>query len=64
MPYSLMIADASGLPVISDADTGYGNPLNVQRTVTAYEKAGVAGILGQIQCAGAGAFLQLGALRL
>ena len=38
------IADASGLPVISDADTGYGNPLNVQRTVTAYEKAGVAGI--------------------
>jgi len=38
------IADASGLPVISDADTGYGNPLNVQRTVIAYEKAGVAGI--------------------
>jgi 2,3-dimethylmalate lyase len=38
------IADASGLPVISDADTGYGNPLNVQRTVVAYEKAGVAGI--------------------
>lgn len=38
------IADASGLPVVSDADTGYGNPLNVQRTVRAYEKAGVAGI--------------------
>lgn len=38
------IADASGLPVISDADTGYGNPLNVQRTVRAFEKAGVAGI--------------------
>ena len=38
------IADASGLPVVSDADTGYGNPLNVQRTVVAYEKAGVAGI--------------------
>ncbi len=38
------IVDASGLPVISDADTGYGNPLNVQRTVIAYEKAGVAGI--------------------
>ena len=36
------IADACGLPVISDADTGYGNPLNVQRTVIAYEKAGVA----------------------
>ena len=38
------IADASGLPVISDADTGYGNPLNVQRTVRAFEKAGVAAI--------------------
>lgn len=38
------IADASGLPVISDADTGYGNPINVRRTVRAFEKAGVAAI--------------------
>lgn len=38
------IADACGLPVISDADTGYGNPLNVQRTVRTFEKAGVAAI--------------------
>lgn len=38
------IADASGLPVVADADTGYGNALNVQRTVRAYEKAGVAGV--------------------
>ena len=38
------IADAGGLPVIADADTGYGNPLNVRRTVRAYEKAGVAAI--------------------
>ena len=38
------IADASGLPVISDADTGYGNAINVLRTVRAYEKAGVAAI--------------------
>jgi len=30
--------------VIADADTGYGNPLNVIRTVGAYEAAGVAGI--------------------
>jgi len=30
--------------VIADADTGYGNPLNVRRTVQAYENAGVAGI--------------------
>jgi len=38
------IVDATGLPVISDADTGYGNVLNVRRTVRTYEKAGVAGI--------------------
>lgn len=38
------IADASGLPVISDADTGYGGPINVIRTVRAFEKSGVAGI--------------------
>ena len=38
------IADASGLTVIADADTGYGGPINVQRTTRAYERAGVAGI--------------------
>ena len=32
------------VPVIADADTGYGNPLNVIRTVGAFEAAGVAGI--------------------
>lgn len=39
-----MIVQASGLPVIADADTGYGNELNVARTVRAYEQAGVAAI--------------------
>lgn len=38
------IASAVHVPVIADADTGYGNPLNVRRTVMEYEKAGVAGI--------------------
>ena len=38
------VATAVGMPVISDADTGYGNPLNVRRTVQEYESAGVAGI--------------------
>ncbi len=38
------IVDASGLPVIADADTGYGGPINVQRTIRAYERAGVAGV--------------------
>jgi 2-methylisocitrate lyase-like PEP mutase family enzyme len=38
------IVDASGLPVVADADTGYGNAINVRRTVRDYERAGVAGI--------------------
>ena len=38
------IAKAVNIPVIADADTGYGNPLNVRRTVVEYERAGVAGI--------------------
>src|SRR5437879_10554346 len=38
------IAAAVGVPVIADADTGYGNELNVVRTVREYETAGVAGI--------------------
>jgi 2,3-dimethylmalate lyase len=38
------IAAACELPVIADADTGYGNALNVIRTVQEYERAGVAAI--------------------
>ena len=38
------IAAATGIPVIADADTGYGNELNVVRTVREFEKRGVAGI--------------------
>ena len=38
------IAGAVDIPVICDADTGYGNMINVQRTVREYEAAGVAGI--------------------
>ena len=38
------ITDASGLPLIADADNGYGGPLNVRRTVRAYERAGVAAV--------------------
>ena len=38
------IASAVDIPVICDADTGYGNMINVQRTVREYEAAGVAGI--------------------
>ncbi len=38
------VADACDLPVICDADTGYGNALNVIRTVREFERAGVAAI--------------------
>ena len=38
------IAETVDVPVIADADTGYGGILNVQRTVRQYEKAGVAAI--------------------
>lgn len=37
------IVDAVGVPVIADADTGYGNALNAQHMVRAFERAGVAG---------------------
>ena len=38
------IAGAVAVPVIADADTGYGNPITVIRTVHEYENAGVAAI--------------------
>lgn len=38
------LAGATTLPVIADGDTGYGNALNVIRTVQEYERAGVAAI--------------------
>jgi len=38
------LAQAVDVPVIADADTGYGNALNVVRTVHDYEQAGVAAI--------------------
>jgi 2-methylisocitrate lyase-like PEP mutase family enzyme len=36
------IVDVVGIPVIADADTGYGNALNAQRAARAFERAGVA----------------------
>ena len=38
------IANAVPLPLICDADTGYGNPVNVYRTVREYEAAGAAAL--------------------
>ena len=39
------ITDATTIPVIGDGDTGYGNAMNVQRTVKSFAKIGCAGIL-------------------
>lgn len=39
------VVEAVGLPVIADADTGYGGHLNVMRTVRALEQVGVAAII-------------------
>src|SRR3990170_7913186 len=39
------IVEAVEIPVLVDADTGYGNSLNVQRTVRALERAGAAAIM-------------------
>jgi 2-methylisocitrate lyase-like PEP mutase family enzyme len=38
------IVEATTLPVIADADTGYGNALNVRRTVRAFERIGAAAL--------------------
>ena len=39
------VTNAVTVPVIADADTGYGNHLNVCRTVRELEDAGVAGLV-------------------
>jgi 2-methylisocitrate lyase-like PEP mutase family enzyme len=43
------IVDATGLPVYADADTGYGNAINVRRTVRELERAGAAAIMVEDQ---------------
>lgn len=39
-----LIADRTALPVIIDADTGFGNALNAQRTMRIYERAGASAL--------------------
>ena len=45
------ITDATSIPLIADGDTGYGNAMNVIRTVSGLAKAGCAGILIEDQLA-------------
>jgi 2-methylisocitrate lyase-like PEP mutase family enzyme len=39
------ICNATDIPVICDGDTGYGNPVNIKRTVNGYIRAGAAGVM-------------------
>lgn len=39
-----VVAQSVSIPVIADADTGYGNELNVTRTIREYERAGISGL--------------------
>jgi 2-methylisocitrate lyase-like PEP mutase family enzyme len=43
------IVDVTDIPVIADTDTGYGNAINVIRTVKEFEKAGVAAMIFEDQ---------------
>jgi 2-methylisocitrate lyase-like PEP mutase family enzyme len=45
------ITDAINIPLIGDGDTGYGNAMNVRRTVTGFAKAGCASVMIEDQLA-------------
>lgn len=45
------ICDAVSLPVLGDGDTGYGNAMNVKRTVSGFAKAGCAAVMIEDQVA-------------
>jgi methylisocitrate lyase len=45
------LSDATALPILADADTGYGNAINVARTVRSFERAGVAALFIEDQVA-------------
>lgn len=38
------MVEVTNVPIIADADTGFGNSINVSRTIKAFERAGVAGL--------------------
>ena len=45
------ITDAINIPLIADGDTGYGNAMNVRRTVSGFSKAGCAAVMIEDQLA-------------
>lgn len=58
------VCSAVGIPVIADTDTGYGNAINVMRTVREFERAGVSAVIFEDQevpkrCPAAAAVIEL-----
>jgi 2-methylisocitrate lyase-like PEP mutase family enzyme len=49
--FAASLVDSTGLPVIADCDDGYGGILQVARTMQAFERAGVAGMVFEDQAA-------------
>jgi methylisocitrate lyase len=49
--YYARLCDAVQIPILADADTGFGDAINVGRTVRAYERAGVAALIIEDQAA-------------
>jgi 2-methylisocitrate lyase-like PEP mutase family enzyme len=48
------IVESVSIPIIADADTGYGNALTVRRTIRAFERAGIAAVhLAYLACSAA-----------
>ena len=45
------ITDATSIPLLADGDTGYGNAMNVRRTVAGFAKAGAAAVMIEDQLA-------------
>ncbi len=41
------MVDVTGVPIVADADTGYGNALNAQAAARAFERAGVAAFISR-----------------
>lgn len=54
-----LITSAVSIPVIGDADNGYGNAMNVKRTVRGYIIAGFAGLILEDQVRACFRFLQI-----
>jgi len=49
--YYARLCDAVSIPVLADADTGYGEAIAVSRTIRTHERAGVAGLIIEDQVA-------------